>query len=128
MHRDVSPANILIEWRPGFPADKPCNSGRLIDLDHAKKGKPFLAQANAQHVDNDDIEVICSKTRVEEDVARRALKDLPMDFFKAVVYVKAVVAHASTFRGRKVHTSAHDLRWKQVRLALFISSGVLTSD
>jgi serine/threonine protein kinase len=39
LHRDVSPGNILIEWRPDCEAGEPSNSGRLIDLDRGKKGK-----------------------------------------------------------------------------------------
>jgi serine/threonine protein kinase len=74
LHRDISPGNILIKWQPSCEAGQPGTSGCLIDLDHAKKGKPYSEQDIAQPVD-DDLDVVslwCSKRRIDMDVARQA--------------------------------------------------------
>jgi len=86
LHRDISPSNILIKWRPGSEADEPSVSGCLIDLDHAKKGKPsseistpslgVLALDDAL----DDIVLLwCSQKKVDTEVAHRASAFFPVN-------------------------------------------------
>jgi len=128
LHRDISPGNILIKWQPGYEGDEPSVSGCLIDLDHAKKGKPFsemstrslgvLARDNAL----DDIVLLwCSQEKVVTEVARLASAFFPANrgIGTALTYLDAVSKHASTFRptSQPLVTPQH-LRWKSVRLHL----------
>ena len=124
LHRDISPGNILIKWQPGSEADRPSTSGCLIDLDHAKKGKPSSEQVTAQSVDDDLDDLVllwCSKKRVETDVARQALVFFPMKSdgagaIASLTYLEAALAHALRFRplNGQLCTPQH-LGWKQVR-------------
>jgi len=52
LHQDISPGNILMKWQPGSQAGQSSTSGRLIDLDHAKRGKSSSEQEIAQPVDD----------------------------------------------------------------------------
>ena len=121
LHRDISPGNILIKWRPGSEADQPSTSGCLIDLDHAKKGKPS-EQVAAQSVNDDLDELVhlwCSKKRVGMDVGRQALRFFPVKNDNpgpTMVYLNATLEHALKFRSltKQLCTPQH-LRWKPVR-------------
>lgn len=122
LHRDISPGNILIKWQPGIEADQPSTSGCLIDLDHAKKGKPSSKQVTARSVDDDLDDLVrlwCSKKRVEMDVARLSLEFFPMNqnnALPALTYLNAALERALTFRplNQQPCTPQH-LRWKPVR-------------
>ena len=127
LHRDISPGNILIKWRPGSEVDQPSTSGCLIDLDHAKKGKAFSSQVTQPVGDDLDpiIQQWCSTNRVELEVARRALPLFPMkrNIGPTMTYMDNVLEHASTFRPfTEGPCTLQHLRWKPVRLyrALFL--------
>jgi len=121
LHRDISPGNILIKWRPGSEADQPSTSGCLIDLDHAKKGKPssdMFAQSNAAPDDIDVVLLWCSKRKVEAKTAHRALVFFQMEKEstpQVLTYLNAALRHASKFRPftEQLCTPQH-LRWKPV--------------
>jgi serine/threonine protein kinase len=121
LHRDISPGNILIKWRPGSEPDQPSTSGCLIDLDHAKKEGPSSEMSARSVVDAvDDVVLLwCSMKNVETEVARQAVALFPMESNNAgpiITYLEAAFAHASRFRhlSGQLCTPQH-LRWKQVR-------------
>ena len=118
LHRDISPGNILIKWRPGCDVDQPSTSGCLIDLDHAKKGKPFSGLVTARPADKDDVDFAllwCSMKGVEPDVAHQALTFFPAIY--AIVYLDAALANALRFRPLNGQLcTRHHLGWKEVRL------------
>ena len=127
LHRDISPGNILIKWRPGSEPGQPSTSGCLIDLDHAKRGKPSLKMP-AQSVDDvlavDEVALLwCSMKNVETEVARRASAFFPVkdddddNTIPTIAYLKAALAHSSRFRhlSGQLCTPQH-LRWKSVWL------------
>jgi len=132
LHRDISPGNILIKWRPGSEGDEGSGSGCLIDLDHAKKGKPSSEMSTqslgVQAVDDtlDDVVLLwCSKKKVDMEVARLASAFFPIEIDdddksdNTIAYLKAALTHASRFRhlNRQLCTPQH-LRWKSVWLHL----------
>src|SRR5258707_3531084 len=106
LHRDISPANILIKWQPGSEASQPGTSGCLIDLDHAKRGKPSSEQVAAQRVEDKLhylVDVWCSEERVEPETAHQAAVFFaPSDGHKAAIallaYLEAALAHCLKFR------------------------------
>ena len=112
--------------------DQPSNSGCLIDLDHAKKGKPVRDQAQVQHphddrsIDNVHASIrLIADVEIEREVARLSLEyphRYPMSQAKKLAsdYVVDVVAHALEFRDvtKDQLLTAQHLRWKQVRPAL----------
>jgi serine/threonine protein kinase len=122
LHRDISPGNILIKWRPGSEADQPSTSGCLIDLDHGKRGTPYSTQAQAPPADEDlnALGAMFTRTRVETDVTRQALDFFPAEEEEpgpAFTYIKAAIRCALESQGltkEQVCTSQH-LRWKPVR-------------
>jgi len=128
LHRDISPGNILIKWRPGSEADEPSVSGCLIDLDHAKKGEPSSEMSTrslgVQAVDDtlDDVVLLwCSKKKVDMEVARLASAFIPANqgTGPALTYFEAVLKHASTFRPTTQPLfTPQQLRWKSLRLHL----------
>jgi serine/threonine protein kinase len=123
LHRDISPGNILIKWQPGSEADQSSTSGCLIDLDHAKRGKPPSEQVTAQPVDDDLNDLVllwCSKKGVKTDVARQALVFFPVgdddDAIALLAYLKAALAHTLRFRplNGQLCTPQH-LGWQSVQ-------------
>jgi len=126
LHRDISAGNILIKWWPGSEAGQPGTSGCLIDLDHAKRGKPSSEQVAAQRVENKLhylVDVWCSEKRIDMGVAREASVFFPVtdddddDNTGSIInYLKAALAHISRFRplNGQLCTSQH-LGWKPVR-------------
>jgi len=130
LHQDISPGNILIKWQPGYEGDEPSVSGCLIDLDHAKKGKPSL-EMSSRFVDdvpavdialNKHVCLWCSDNKVDTEVAHRASAFFPVNqkVIPALIYLEAVLKHASTFRptSQPLVTPQH-LRWKSVRFHPF---------
>ena len=129
LHRDISPGNILIKWRPGSKADEPSVSGCLIDLDHAKKAKLAQNRAKPQAPADDTIidrvrDMFHGTTgiAVENEVARLSLEFFPMmqnSILSTLMYLGAAHAHTSRFRNLngQLCTPQH-LRWKSVRLHL----------
>ena len=122
LHRDISPGNILIKWRPGSEPGQPSTSGCLIDLDHAKRGKPSI-EMSAQSVDDvlvvDEVVLLwCSMKNVETEVARQASLFFPSDSVGlTITYLKAALEHASEFRPftEQLCTPQY-LGWNSVRL------------
>ena len=119
LHRDISPGNILIKWRPGSEAGQHGTSGCLIDLDHAKKGKPS-EQEIAQPVDdnlNDLVQLWCFKKGMDMDVARQALAFFPVtdddddNTIPMITYLKAVLEYSLTF---SLNGQPRTLGWKLV--------------
>ena len=106
LHRDISPGNILIKWQPSCQVGQPGTSGCLIDLDHAKKGKPYSEQDVAQPVDanlNHLVELWCSDKGIDRDVARQATAFFPLsgngDGAGALLaYLEAALKHCLTFK------------------------------
>ena len=125
LHRDISPGNILIKWRPGSRADQSSTSGCLIDLDHAKRGKPSSEQLTAQPVDDNlgnIVQLWCSMKGVEMDVARQALVFFPVtdddddNAGPIIMYLKAALAHISRFRPLNGQLcTPQRLGWQSVR-------------
>lgn len=121
LHRDISPGNVLIQWRPGSEANRTSTSGCLIDLDHAKKGKTSSEGVTASSVDDDLDDLVllwCSKKSVETDVARRAFEfflKTPNNIGPTLTYVGAALEHALNFRSfnGQLCTLQH-LGWKPV--------------
>ena len=112
--------------------DQPSDSGCLIDLDHAKKGKSVGDQAQVQ-LPNDDESIdsvqvvirVLARAKVEREVARLSLQylhEIPkgQDEKIAVDYAMDVVEHAREFRDLTADQllTAQRLRWKQVRPTL----------
>ena len=127
LHRDISPGNIIIKWKPGSEVDQPSDSGCLIDLDHAKKGKSVQDQVQRRHddrsIDNVHASIrLIADVEVEREVARLSLEyshRYSMGPAKKVAssYAIDVVAHALEFcdvTKDQLMTTQH-LRWKQVR-------------
>ena len=118
LHRDISPGNILIKWRPGSET----TSGCLIDLDHAKRGKLIQDEVKTS-VDDKIIDRIKTTihsitcVEVEKEVARLLLQffSVSRNTGPTITYFENVLEYASTFRSLKgqVCTPEH-LRWKQV--------------
>ena len=135
LHRDISPGNILIKWRPGSET----TSGCLIDLDHAKRGKLVQDEVKS-FVDDKMISRVqaaihaVADVEVEREVARLSLRFYPMKSqdgnptatrvraqnsgVAAIVhayYGVAAIVHASKFRPftERLCTPEH-LRWKPV--------------
>ena len=107
--------------------DQPSDSGCLIDLDHAKKGKPVQDQVQLPH-NEESIDKgratfrFCTEVDVEREVARLWLKypqGIPEGEAKKqrISYTMEVVAYALEFRDftKDRLLTAQDLRWKQVR-------------
>ena len=126
LHRDISPGNILIKWRPD---SEPSVSGCLIDLDHAKKGNPSSEMSN-RFVDdvpavdialNKHVLLWCSDNKVDTEVARlgSAFFSVNKKTGPALTYLDAVLEHASEYRPftEQLCTPQH-LRWKSVWLHL----------
>ena len=131
LHRDISPGNILIKWRPSSETDHN-TSGCLIDLDHAKRGK-LSEHVTTGSVDDDLDDLVqlwCSTRRVDIDVARWASRFFSAknddDALPLLTYVKAALAHSSKFRppNAQIFTPKH-LGWKPV-WALFFRFLALT--
>jgi len=97
LHRDISPSNILIKWRPGSKPDQPSMSGCVIDLDHAKKGNLAHDEVKAPIVDktinrvHNGIHAIVD-VEVEREVARLLLEFYPVNRFSGQ-------GHAHIYRG-----------------------------
>jgi len=121
LHRDISPGNILIKWRPGSEPDQPSMSGCVIDLDHAKKGNLAHDEVKAPIVDKtiNRVHNAIVDVEVEREVARLLLEFYPVNRFsgQAIPYIEAALAHASSFRSftEQPCTPQH-LRWKSVWL------------
>lgn len=106
LHRDISPGNILIKWQPGSEASQPGTSGCLIDLDHAKKGKPYSEQDIAQPVDanlNRLVELWCSDKGIDIGIARQATAFFPLSgngdgVIALLAYLEAASKHCLTFK------------------------------
>ena len=121
LHRDISPGNILIEWRPGSETDQCSTSGCLIDLDHAKRGKLIQDQVKTS-VDDAMIRRVqtaihaTTDVEVDKEVARLSLEVSQMNRPKATAYLNSALDHALMFRPLtdQLCTPEH-LRWKQVR-------------
>ena len=125
LHRDISSGNIVIECRPGSDANKA--SGRLIDLDHSKAGKPALpilrASVDDRMIGYRQMTVQYSTDiEVDKDVARFSLEfasngaPTKEEQDRSQVYTIAAVRHAKRFYGLvpdQPCTLQH-LRWKQV--------------
>ena len=126
LHRDISPGNILIKWRPDSEMDKCSTSGCLIDLDHAKRGKLIQDEVKTP-VDDTMIDRIQTAIRVitdvevEKEVARLSLEVSQMNRTKATAYLYSALDHASNFRPltEQLNTAEH-LGWKQVRVLYFL--------
>ena len=128
LHRDISPGNILIKWRPGSEGDEGSGSGCLIDLDHAKKGKPSsemptqsLGVLELGDALDDVVVSWCSQNKVNTEVAHWASAFFPVNqkVIPALTYIDAVLEHASEYRPftEQLCTPQH-LRWKSVWLHL----------
>ena len=128
LHRDISPGNILIKWRPSSETDHN-TSGCLIDLDHAKRGKLIQDEVKTPVDDKmiDRIQTVMhvvTNVEVEKQVARLASEFFPVkndDALPSLTYIKAALGHASKFRpsNGQLRTPEH-LRWKQVRVLYFL--------
>ena len=125
LHRDISPGNILIKWRLESEADQPGTSGCLIDLDHAKKGKPS-EQEIAQPVDdnlNDLVQLWCSMKGIDVDVARQASVFFPLSgngdgaaAIALLAYLEAASKHCLTFKSLNGQScTLQRLGWQSVR-------------
>ena len=121
LHRDISPGNILIKWRPGFRADQSSTSGCLIDLDHAKRGKPS-SESTAEPVDdnlNDLVQLWCSMKGVEPELAHQALVFFPVGSGGGagltIMYLEAALAHTLRFRPLNGQICMSHLGWQLVR-------------
>ena len=119
LHRDISPGNILIKWRPSSETDHN-TSGCLIDLDHAKRGELIQDEVKTPIEDKmiDHIQTathVFANVEVQKEVARRASEFFPNNALRTLTYLKAALGHASTFRPShgQPRTSEH-LGWKQV--------------
>ena len=112
LHRDISPGNILIRWRPGSET----TSGCLIDLDHAKRGKLVQDEVKTS-VDDKMIDFIqtgvhvVAHVEVEKEVARRASEFFPNNALRTLTYLDAALAHASKF---PIPNGTRLLGWKPV--------------
>ena len=132
LHRDISPSNILIKWRPGTEADQPSTSGCLIDLERGKKGKFAEDKMKNSAADNmiHAIETAihaATDIEVEKEVARLSLEFPFMNSHdghpiairvRALIHAVTAIGSASKFRGLPMDglcTPQH-LRWKQVKL------------
>ena len=131
LHRDISPGNILIKWRPGSEPDQPSMSGCLIDLDHAKRGNlpqdEVRAPVGDRVIDRIHIGIhMIVDVKVEKDVARLSLYFPSVDSqgnpalirLRAQNHATAAINHALDFDHLAVDhlcTPQH-LRWKLVWL------------
>ena len=118
LHRDISPGNILIKWQPDSGTGQHGTSGCLIDLDHAKKGKPS-EQEIAQPVDdnlNDLVQLWCSMKGIDMDVARQASVFFPLSgnsggVVALLAYLEAALEYSLTF---SLNGQPRTLGWKSV--------------